>query len=181
MKNIQRVDVFVWFPRPSLFGVATATQVQVFVRRLTVCHECPLSSQQQSCCIVPNTQRARDFHISTETFSSQVGSMPDNLEATPTRKDLASSSAAVSPSPRTPQRTRHPEPANCRTVVSEQTGCTRNPLTRQLSRILHIVISTEFVLRTARTWTRARPFQRLRPPPSPYTWLRWSSADPTRS
>ena len=52
-----KVDVFVRFSRPSLFGVGTATQVQVFVHPLTVCHECPLFSQQQSCCIVSNTQR----------------------------------------------------------------------------------------------------------------------------
>ena len=72
-----------------------------------------------------------DVHIASETFSSEAAPMSDNLEAIPTRKDLASSSAAVSPSPRTPPRRRHREPANCRTVVSEQTGCPRTPLTRQ--------------------------------------------------
>ena len=76
----------------------------------------PLPHEEISCV----QQLCRQFHCGSNQPASSV-QLPVCFVA----------DATVSPSPRTPQRTRNSEPVNCRTVFSEQTSCPETPFTHE--------------------------------------------------
>ena len=57
----------------------------------------------------------------------------------------------VSPSPRTPQRTRNSEPATCRAIVCEQTRCPSNSPHASASHIQYLASFAVFVSQAAHT------------------------------